>query len=96
MKAVYGDYSYCHTAVVEWWNKFRQRRESTKDLARPGPARVTASNENVRQLETALRANRPIKITELSQMLSISVGTVPVSYTHLDVYKRQTKTHFYY
>ena len=76
MKAVYNAYSYSHTAVVEWCNKFRQGRESTKDLARPGPARVAASDENVRQLETFLRANRRIKVRELSQMLNISMGTV--------------------
>ena len=70
------------------------RDRSTKDLARPGPARVAASDENARQLETALRTNRHIKVREFSQMLSISMGTVPVSYTHLDVYKRQhTHTH---
>ena len=66
MKAVYGDCSYSHTAVVEWCNKFRQGRESTKDLVRPRPACVAASYENVRQLETALRANRRIKVRELS------------------------------
>ena len=32
MKAVYGGYSYSHMPVVEWCNKFRQGRESTKDL----------------------------------------------------------------
>ena len=42
MKAVYGDYSYSHTAMVEWCNKFRQGRKSTKDFARPGPVRVAA------------------------------------------------------
>ena len=47
MKAVYGDYSYSHTAVVEWCNKFREGRESTKDLAHPGPARAAASDVNV-------------------------------------------------
>ena len=46
-------------------------------MARPGPACDAASDENVRQLETtALPANRHIKVRELSQMLSISMGTV--------------------
>ena len=35
MKAVYGDYSYSHPAVVEWCNKFQQGRESTKYLPVP-------------------------------------------------------------
>ena len=57
-----GDYSCSHTAVVEWCNKFLQGREFTKYLARPGPARVAASHENVRQLESTLRANRVSKL----------------------------------
>lgn len=32
--------------------------------------------KNLRQLETALRANRHIKVRELSQMLGINAGTV--------------------
>ena len=43
MKAVYGDYSYPFTAVVEWCNKFRQGREPTKDLSRPGPCLLYTS-----------------------------------------------------
>lgn len=35
-------------------------RESTEDLIRSGPARVAASDENVRRLKTALRRNRRI------------------------------------
>ena len=41
MKALYGDYSYSHMAVVEWCNKFCQGRESTKDLACPRPVSYT-------------------------------------------------------
>lgn len=40
MKAVYSDYSYSHMAVIEWYNKFQQVRESTTDL-------------RVRQMETS-------------------------------------------
>ena len=42
IKAVYGDYSYSHAGVVEWCNKFRQGRKSTKDLACPSPARAVS------------------------------------------------------
>lgn len=50
LKAVYGDYRYFHTAVVEWWNNFWQGRDSIKDLACPRSARVAAAEENVRKL----------------------------------------------
>lgn len=53
-----GDYNYSHLAVVEWCYKFRQWRDSTKDLARSGPQRVAASDGNVRHLEIVLQANR--------------------------------------
>ena len=43
LQAVYGDYCFSHTAVVEWCNKFRQGRESTKDLARPRPCLLYTS-----------------------------------------------------
>lgn len=43
-------------------------------MARLGPARF-ASDENIRQLETTSRTNRHIKVRELLQMSSISVGT---------------------
>ncbi|KAF7272417.1 hypothetical protein GWI33_014804 [Rhynchophorus ferrugineus] len=76
MKDVYGDCCYSYTAVAEWCSKFRQGRESTKDLARPGPARAATSEENVRQLELTLRTNRRVKVRELAQMLGISIGTV--------------------
>lgn len=45
-------------------------------MARPGSVRVAVLNENARQLETALRANRRIKVKELSRLLNISVGIV--------------------
>lgn len=43
ISAVYGDYSYSHTATVERSNKFRHGRESTKHLVYPGSARVAPS-----------------------------------------------------
>ena len=62
--------------IRQWLNGAINFDKSTKDLSHLGPARIAASDENVRQLETALRANRCIKVRELSQMLSISVRTV--------------------
>lgn len=37
--------------IRQWCNKFGQARESTKDLVYPEPAHITASEENVRQVE---------------------------------------------
>lgn len=45
MKAVYGDYNYLYTAVIQWCNKFRQRREITEDSASPGHALDAASKK---------------------------------------------------
>ena len=101
--------------MVEWCKKFWQGRESTKDLARLGPARVNASDKNVRQVETALPVNRHIKVDkyqtsknflkywvmEMVHSIIRSFGYYkvaaqwipwPVSYTHLDVYKRQVQS----
>ena len=35
-----------------------------------------------------------LHIWKKNTLLSIAVGTIPVSYTHLDVYKRQVQEHF--
>ena len=37
----------------------------------------------------ALMANARTAYAELAKQFSVSPGTIPVSYTHLDVYKRQ-------
>lgn len=52
METVYGNYSYSRT--VELCNKFRKGNITTKDLACPGLVLVTASDGNVKQLETVL------------------------------------------
>lgn len=54
METVYGNYSYSHTVMVELCNKFRKGNITTKDLACPGLVLVTASDGNVKQLETVL------------------------------------------
>ena len=64
MKAVYGDYSYSHMTVVEWCNKFWQKRESTKDLAHPGPACVAAHNGGI-----LLHDNARLNVTQTTQDL---------------------------
>lgn len=46
--------SNLHDSYSHWSNKFRQGIESPEDLARPEPARLAVSDENMRQLETVL------------------------------------------
>lgn len=74
IEAVYSDYSYSNTVVIECGNKFLQENP-LKIL----PS-VAALDGNIRQRERAFRVNS-IKIREFSQMLSISVETV-YSITH--------------
>lgn len=44
------------TTIIPMEREF-QGKESTKDLARPGSARVAATHKYVTQFETLLRAN---------------------------------------
>lgn len=60
MKTLHGDYSCFYTTVDEWYNKFRQWRESTKDLTGPGPTCTSFSDEHVRQLEGGLGYNKVV------------------------------------
>ena len=63
------------TIVILIWQWLNGAINFDKEQNPLEPARVAASDENVRQLETALRANRHIKVRELCQILSISMGT---------------------
>lgn len=45
--------------MVEWCKKFRHGGDSIKNLIRSRASRVTASDENVRQLEKAWRGLEP-------------------------------------
>jgi transposase len=76
MQAVYGNACVSKTTVKDWCRQFRQGRQSTADMARPGPARVATTPANIAAVETAMRGNRRMSIKAIAADLNISVGTV--------------------
>jgi transposase len=76
MQAVYGNACVSKTTVTDWCRQFRQGRQSTADLARPGSARVATTPANIAAVETAIRGHRRTSIRAIAADLNISVGTV--------------------
>lgn len=76
MQAVYGNACVSKTTVNDWSRQFRQGRQSTSDMARPGRSRVATSPANVAAVEAALRSNRNLSMKAIAANLHISVGSV--------------------
>ena len=76
MQAVYGNACVSKTTVNDWSRQFRQGRQSTADMARPGRSRVATSPANVAAVEAALRSNRHLSMKAIAANLHISVGSV--------------------
>ena len=51
---------------------------------------ILASLEEKYQVVMLLYYSKSLSVKEIAALLEISQNTVPVSYTHLDVYKRQS------
>ncbi|BFZ03435.1 hypothetical protein BsWGS_06474 [Bradybaena similaris] len=54
MKAAYGDKCLSRTRVMEWVRMFKDGRELTADLARPGQAHIVATEEAIAVLDKAV------------------------------------------
>jgi transposase len=76
MQTVYGNACVSKTTVNDWCRQFRQGRQSTADLARPGASRVATTPANIAAVETLIRGETPMSIKAIAADLNISVGTV--------------------
>lgn len=76
MQAVYGNACVSKTTVNDWCRQFRQGRQTTADLARPGASRVATTPANIAAVETLIRGERRLSIKAIAADLNISVGTV--------------------
>lgn len=76
MQAVYGNACVSKTTVNGWCRHFRQGRQSTADLARPGASRFATTPANIAAVEALIRGERRLSIRAIAADLNISVGTV--------------------
>lgn len=75
MKAAYGDKCLSRTRVMEWVRMFKDGRELTADLARPGQAHIVATEEAIAVLDKAVLTDRRRSIRSLAEEFHMSIGT---------------------
>ena len=74
MKAAYGDKCLSKTRVMEWARMFKEGRELTADLARPGQAHIVATEEAIALLDKAVLTDHCRSIRSLAEEFHMSIG----------------------
>ncbi|XP_067943368.1 protein GVQW3-like [Watersipora subatra] len=76
MKAQYGDSCLNQNRVFKWASSFKKGRTSIEDEPRSGRPKEAATPSNLEAVNKLVRADRRIKVEEIAESLSISIGTV--------------------
>lgn len=88
LKAVCGEGAPCEKTVYNWVESFAGGRQSTEDAERGRPSETATGQENVERVETLIADNPRVTITDLSEELGISRGSVhEILRDHLNVRK---------
>ncbi|GFR03774.1 histone-lysine N-methyltransferase SETMAR [Trichonephila clavata] len=89
MKAVYGEYSLCHSSVVEWRQRFLVRHELLEDDARPEHAPRVTTPKMIAEVNALVLDNRRIPVDGIHRLLGISVTTTyTIMHQHLTFQKK--------
>ncbi|BFZ03823.1 hypothetical protein BsWGS_06862 [Bradybaena similaris] len=73
---VYGDECMSRTRVFEWFKRFQDGRENVESDHRSGRPVTSRSEKHIADVSSTVRENRRITIRELSEVHSISFGSV--------------------
>ena len=76
LKLVYGDAAVTMKTVYKWFERFRNGCESVEDEERSGRPSTSKTQENVERVSEMIRSNRRLTITDISEDLNISYGSV--------------------
>ncbi|XP_067947100.1 histone-lysine N-methyltransferase SETMAR-like [Watersipora subatra] len=76
MKAQYGESCLNQNKVFKWASSFKEGRTSIEDELRSGRPKEAATPSNLEAVDKLVRADRRIKVEEIAESLSISIGTV--------------------
>ncbi|GBN22451.1 hypothetical protein AVEN_162267-1 [Araneus ventricosus] len=79
--------STVRTAANNWCKSFREGRQTISDLPRPDQANIVITNDSIAAVDEVTRANRRVRIRDISDELNLSKGTVnTIVHQHLGVY----------
>lgn len=75
LKHVYGSETLSRTQAFEWHRRFREGRESAEDDERSGRPVTSRTDENIKKVSAAVRANRQQTICQIAESVGISEAT---------------------
>jgi len=76
LKLFYGGAAVTMKVVYKWFERFRNGYESVEDEERSGRPSTSKTQENVEKVSEMIRSNGRMIITEISEDLNISYGSV--------------------
>ena len=88
LKVAYGECTVSQKSVYKWYKLFTEGREEVNDDARPGRPGTSTTNENTEAVKKIFIENRRITIREVSEDVSISVGSYHVIFSDILGLKR--------
>ena len=75
LKVAYGECTVSQKSVCKWYKLFTEGREEVNDDVCPGQPSTSTTNENTEAVKKIVVENRRITIREVSEDVSISVGS---------------------
>jgi hypothetical protein len=76
IQMVYGNECLARSMVFKWCKEFECGRETTMDLPRPGQAHAAITQDTIAEVDTLVKVNHRITVSELAAATGISRGCI--------------------
>jgi transposase len=87
MKNLYDDQCMSHTHCYEWFKRFKDGRQSTRDEPHLGRPSTSCDDAHVVQVRETVRSNRCLTVQEIAEECNISIGSChDIITTKLEMY----------
>ena len=71
LKEVYGNECLSRTQVFEWFERFKEGRETTEDDPRPGRPTTSKTDQNIKKIGEIIRKDRRLSIRAVAEITGI-------------------------